>query len=86
MEYKGNDYFQKYSMNCRNNSRTNQKEDARSKQTIHSTIHTIDFPYRSPSAFYSYTRTWTQAQVMQPEMVLFPEKGVWSMRRMVRNL
>ena len=29
-----------------------------------------------PVQFYSYVRTWTQAQeVMQPEMVLFPEKG-----------
>lgn len=29
-----------------------------------------------PVQFYSYSRTWTQAQeVMQPEMVLFPEKG-----------
>lgn len=29
-----------------------------------------------PVQFYSYARTWTQAQeVMQPEMVLFPEKG-----------
>ena len=29
-----------------------------------------------PIQFYSYSRTWTQAQeVMQPEMVLFPEKG-----------
>ena len=29
-----------------------------------------------PVQFYSYTRTWTQAQEkMQPEMVLFPEKG-----------
>jgi ABC-type transport system involved in multi-copper enzyme maturation permease subunit len=29
-----------------------------------------------PVQFHSYMRTWTQAQeVMQPEMVLFPEKG-----------
>ena len=29
-----------------------------------------------PVQFYSYARTWTQAQeVMQPEMILFPEKG-----------
>lgn len=29
-----------------------------------------------PVQFYSYAHTWTQAQeVMQPEMVLFPEKG-----------
>ncbi len=29
-----------------------------------------------PVQFFSYARTWTQAQeVMQPEMVLFPEKG-----------
>lgn len=29
-----------------------------------------------PVQFYSYVRTWTQAQeVMQPEMVLFPENG-----------
>ncbi|WP_298651223.1 xanthan lyase [uncultured Proteiniphilum sp.] len=29
-----------------------------------------------PVQFYNYVRTWTQAQeVMQPEMVLFPERG-----------
>lgn len=29
-----------------------------------------------PAQFFSYTRSWTQAQeTMQPEMVLFPEKG-----------
>ncbi len=43
-----------------------------------------------PVQFYSYVRTWTQAQEkMQPEMVLFPEKGCLfyeaDVVRMVKN-
>lgn len=44
--------------------------------------YSLDYSFRRfslvevPVQFYSYVRTWTQAQeVMQPEMVLFPEKG-----------
>jgi len=35
-----------------------------------------------PAQFYSYSRTWSQAQeTVQPEMVLFPEKG-WTFDQM----
>ncbi len=42
----------------------------------------LDYPFSRfalvevPAQFFSYSRAWTQAQeIMQPEMVLFPEKG-----------
>jgi len=46
------------------------------------TQYNLDYSYKRfsivevPVQFYSYSRTWSQAQEkMQPEMVLFPEKG-----------
>jgi hypothetical protein len=46
------------------------------------TAYSLDYSFsrfslvEAPVQFYSYMRTWTQAQeVMQPEMVLFSEKG-----------
>jgi hypothetical protein len=51
------------------------------RRSLEST-YSLDYSFKrfsiveTPVQFYSYVRTWTQAQEkMQPEMVLFPEKG-----------
>jgi hypothetical protein len=51
------------------------------RRSLEST-YSLDYSFRRfsvvevPVQFYSYVRTWTQAQEkMQPEMVLYPEKG-----------
>lgn len=43
----------------------------------------LSYPFKrfsiveTPASLFSYTRTWSQAQeMMQPEMILFPEKGM----------
>ena len=75
---KGNDYFSEIFNEIVETIPEQIRERRRSIETNYS----LDYSYNRfslievPVQFYSYTRTWTQAQeVMQPEMVLFPEKG-----------
>ena len=75
---KGNDYFSKTFNSIVDTIPAQIREKKRSIETTYS----LDYSFYQfslievPIQFYSYMRTWTQAQeVMQPGMVLFPEKG-----------
>lgn len=75
---KGHDYFSTVFDAITDTIPAQIRERRRSIETTYS----LDYSFSRfslvevPVQFYSYVRTWTQAQeVMQPEMVLFPEKG-----------
>ena len=75
---KGHDYFTPIFNPITDTIPSQIRERRRSIETSYS----LDYSFNRfslievPVQFYSYARTWTQAQeVMQPEMVLFPEKG-----------
>ena len=75
---KGHDYFSRLINPIVDTIPAQIRERRRSIESSYS----LDYSFRRfslvevPVQFYSYVRTWTQAQeVMQPEMVLFPEKG-----------
>lgn len=75
---KGHDYFSTVFDQIMDTIPSQIRERRRSIETAYS----LDYSFSRfslvevPVQFYSYARTWTQAQeVMQPEMVLFPEKG-----------
>ena len=75
---KGHDYFAPVFEPITDTIPAQIRERRRSIETAYS----LDYSFSRfslievPVQFYSYARTWTQAQeVMQPEMVLFPEKG-----------
>lgn len=75
---KGHDYFSPVFNSIVDTIPSQIKERRRSIETAYS----LDYSFSRfslievPVQFYSYARTWTQAQeVMQPEMILFPEKG-----------
>ena len=75
---KGHDYFAPIFEPIVDTIPAQIRERRRSIETAYS----LDYSFNRfslvevPVQFYSYARTWTQAQeVMQPEMVLFPEKG-----------
>ncbi len=75
---KGHDYFSDILGPVADTIPAQIRERRRSIESSYS----LDYSFRRfslvevPVQFYSYVRTWTQAQeVMQPEMVLFPEKG-----------
>lgn len=75
---KGNDYFSETFSSIVDTIPSQIRERRRAIEMNYS----LDYSFNRfsiievPIQFYSYTRTWTQAQeVMQPEMVLFPEKG-----------
>lgn len=75
---KGHDYFSPVFNSIVDTIPSQIRERRRSIETSYS----LDYSFSRfslievPVQFYSYARTWTQAQeVMQPEMVLFPEKG-----------
>lgn len=75
---KGNDYFSKLLRPIVDTI----PSQIRERRRVIEMNYSLDYSFNRfsiievPVQFYSYTRTWTQAQeVMQPEMVLFPEKG-----------
>lgn len=75
---KGHDYFSDILASVSDTIPAQIRERRRSLESNYS----LDYSFQRfslvevPVQFYSYMRTWTQAQeVMQPEMVLFPEKG-----------
>ena len=75
---KGHDYFSNVFNPITDTIPAQIRERRRSIESTYS----LDYSFNRfslvevPVQFYSYVRTWTQAQeVMQPEMVLFPEKG-----------
>lgn len=75
---KGHDYFSNVFNPITDTIPAQIRERRRSIESAYS----LDYSFNRfslvevPVQFYSYVRTWTQAQeVMQPEMVLFPEKG-----------
>ncbi|NLZ94821.1 MAG: xanthan lyase, partial [Bacteroidales bacterium] len=75
---KGNDYFSELFNSIVDTIPSQIRERRRAIEMNYS----LDYSFNRfsiievPVQFYSYIRTWTQAQeVMQPEMVLFPEKG-----------
>lgn len=75
---KGHDYFAPVFESIVDTIPAQIRERRRSLETGYS----LDYSFHRfslvevPVQFYSYARTWTQAQeIMQPEMVLFPEKG-----------
>jgi ABC-type transport system involved in multi-copper enzyme maturation permease subunit len=75
---KGHDYFSTVLSSIVDTIPAQIRERRRSIESAYS----LDYSFSRfslvevPVQFYSYVRTWTQAQeVMQPEMVLFPERG-----------
>ncbi|MDR2914995.1 MAG: xanthan lyase [Tannerella sp.] len=75
---KGHDYFTSSFDSIMDTIPSQIRERRRSLESTYS----LDYSFNrfslveTPVQFYSYIRTWTQAQEkMQPEMVLFPEKG-----------
>lgn len=75
---KGHDYFSSVFDSIADTIPAQIRERRRSIESAYS----LDYSFNRfsivevPVQFYSYVRTWTQAQEkMQPEMVLFPEKG-----------
>ena len=75
---KGHDYFSPIFNSIVDTIPSQIRQRRRSIETTYS----LDYSFSRfslievPVQFYSYARTWTQAQeVMQPEMILFPEKG-----------
>lgn len=75
---KGHDYFSSVFDSITDTIPSQLRERRRSLESTYS----LDYSFNRfsivevPVQFYSYVRTWTQAQEkMQPEMVLFPEKG-----------
>jgi ABC-type transport system involved in multi-copper enzyme maturation permease subunit len=75
---KGHDYFSSAFDSIMDTIPAQIRERRRSIESTYS----LDYSFKRfslvevPVQFYSYARTWTQAQEkMQPEMVLFPEKG-----------
>ncbi len=75
---KGHDYFSTVFASIADTIPAQIRERRRAIEVAYS----LDFSFNRfslvevPVQFYSYMRTWTQAQeVMQPEMVLLPEKG-----------
>lgn len=75
---KGNDYFSETFNGIVDTIPSQIRERRRSIETSYS----LDYSFNQfsvievPIQFYSYMRTWTQAQeVMQPGMILLPEKG-----------
>ncbi len=75
---KGHDYFSDVFEQIADTIPSQIRERRRSIETAYN----LDYSFKRfsivevPVQFYSYARTWTQAQeVMQPEMVLLPEKG-----------
>lgn len=75
---KGHDYFSKVFDAIVDTIPAQIRERRRSIETAYSLGYSFNrfSLVEVPVQFYSYTRTWTQAQeVMQPEMVLLPERG-----------
>jgi hypothetical protein len=75
---KGHDYFSSVLDSITDTIPSQIRERRRSLESTYS----LDYSFSRfslvevPVQFFSYVRTWTQAQEkMQPEMVLFPEKG-----------
>ncbi|MDR0744262.1 MAG: ABC transporter permease, partial [Tannerella sp.] len=75
---KGHDYFSSVFDSISDTIPAQIRERRRSIESTYS----LDYSFNRfsvvevPVQFYSYVRTWTQAEEkMQPEMVLFPEKG-----------
>ncbi|MDR0575944.1 MAG: xanthan lyase [Tannerella sp.] len=75
---KGHDYFTSAFDSIMDTIPAQIRERRRSLESAYS----LDYSFNrfslveTPVQFYSYVRTWTQAQEkMQPEMILFPEKG-----------
>ncbi|MDR1098122.1 MAG: xanthan lyase, partial [Tannerella sp.] len=75
---KGHDYFSSVFDSIIDTIPSQIRERRRSIENAYS----LDYSFNRfslvevPVQFYSYVRTWTQAQEkMQPEMILFPEKG-----------